>query len=896
MPLWGCKAQWLGPGPVCRNLQFERGEVAILLEGPGPRREWRDLGHFQRRLGAALRDENATVADIAPLLRQEFAIRGAGADRSVVPERLSGTELKDCGVLVGSSGRVVNVLPYQPAWVRGPVDAIDDVHAAGGPGGSVELQWDRIPSDPVVSEVLGFPHYRGAGQRDAVRAALRAPAGEVLAVVLPTGTGKTLAGLARGLAGTGTTVVIVPTVALALDQERQLRERADVHDLPSDLAYHGGLDKDVQARIRQKIREGTQRLVYCSPEAAVGSLASPLTDLAETGRLETLVVDECHLVNAWGETFRPEFQLLPALRRMLVATAESHRAPAPVTILLTATMTSDTLETLGTLFDLPPDHLIEVQRLRPEPRYLLGQAVNEEARLSQLDEFLRHAPRPAIVYVTRPRDAERLADGLRQAGHTRLRVFHGGTPSADRDSALAAWAGESPTADVMLATSAFGLGVDVADVRTVVHACLPESIDRFYQEVGRGGRDGAPSLSLLIPVLPEPRRDQSSLDAGANEAVGAEEDDILDRAERAPDLDIARSLSRRKAIGDPKGSNRWRTLRAGAALENGLLVTDVRYRPARLADVGQSVVYDSPRNREWNWSTLNLLARAGAVRLRLRRPRPVPEELEGDDRAVQRFFDEQNSSVYLLPGDRPPPLFEGDRQMREAAFGETVSAVRTRMRERADASFQAMLAVARGEACTAQMLSREYARTVHTPQGPAQQAPAGACSGCPSCGHVVVAESPDVTPPQVRLFPTQPGTPLAAQLGEEGRLVLLLPPENHPDRLLIRSLLERLMSVGVRHVVSVGDVGGLTDERLLRLAGATGRSLTVDREFDEGSNPPVPTVVVVGAGGSVPLASLGRLNFPVILLAAADAEDPRDDRGLLLAETHACTYPKEVMF
>lgn len=852
------------------------------------------MGDLQQRLGAALGDGNATVADVAPLLRQEFAMRGAGADRSVVPERFSRPELKACGVLVGPSGTVTNVLPYEPPWVKGPVEAIGEVHAAGGPAGSVELQWERLTSDPVVSEVLGFPDYRGAGQRDAVRAALRAPAGEVMAVVLPTGTGKTLAGLARGLAGSGTTVVIVPTVALALDQERQLRERDDEHDLPPDLAYHGGLAKDVQARIRQRIREGTQRLVYCSPEAAVGSLSSPLTDLAETGRLETLVVDECHLVNAWGETFRPEFQLLPALRRMLVAAAESRGAPAPVTILLTATMTSDTLETLCTLFDLPPGHLIEVQRLRPEPRYLLGQPDDEEARLRQLDQFLRHAPRPAIVYVTRPRDAERLADGLRRLGHTRLRVFHGGTSSADRDSALAAWAGESPTADVMLATSAFGLGVDVADVRTVVHACLPESIDRFYQEVGRGGRDGAPSLSLLLPVLPARPPEQAPRENLVSDSARHVEDDVLDYAEHVSDYDVARSLSRRKAIGDPKGSNRWRTLRSGAVLEDGFLVTDVRYRPAKLEGVGQSVVYDSPRNREWNWSTLNLLARAGAVRLRLRRPEPVPEELEGDDRAVRRFFDEQNSSVYLLPGNRPSPPFEGDRPMLEAAFGYTVSAVRSRMRERADASFEAMLAVARGETCTARMLSREYARTVDTSHGPAQQAPAGACNGCPSCGHVAVSASPDVTSPQVSLFPASPSPALAALLGEDGRSVVLLPPEKHPDRRLIRSLMERLMSAGVRHVVLLGGVPGIQDERLMRFAGAANRSLTVDPEFDAGANPPVPTVVVIGAGGSVPRACLGRLDFPLILLAPSDAGDPFDDRGLLLSETRACTYPNEV--
>lgn len=819
-------------------------------------------------------------------------MRGAGADRSVVPDRFPRDKLKEYGVLVGASGTVTNVLPYRPQWVRGPVDALREAHAAGGPAVSVQLQWRDLPSDPVVSEVLGFPAYRGAGQRDAVRAALRAPAGEVLAVVLPTGTGKTLAGLARGLSGSGTTVVIVPTVALALDQERQLRQRADRHDLPSDLAYHAGLPKDVQARIRQRIREGTQRLVYCSPEAAVGSLSSSLTDLAETGRLETVVVDECHLVNAWGETFRPEFQLLPALRRMLVRAAESNGASAPVTILLTATMTSDTLETLGTLFDLPAENLIEVQRLRPEPRYLLGEADDEEERVDRLDEFLRHAPRPAIVYVTRPDDAERLAGALRRRGHSRLRVFHGRTSGDDRDSALEAWAGDHPAADVMLATSAFGLGVDVADVRTVVHACLPESIDRFYQEVGRGGRDGAPSLSLLLPVLPP--GDGTSATLGDDVADTEDQDEILDGAARPPDLDIARSLSQRKAIGDPKGANRWLTLRSAATFEDDQLVTDVRYRPGELADVGQAVAYDGPRNREWNWSTLNLLARAGTVRLRLRRPEPLPGELEGDERAAQKFYDQQNSAVYLLPGKSPAPPIGGDRVSREAGFGDAVSEVRARMRERAGASLQAMLRVARGEACTARMLSREYARTVMTDLGPALQAPAGACNGCPSCGTVMISPSPDVTSPQVGLFRRTPGPALAGLLGDDDRAVVLLPAEGHPDRKQIRSLLDRLTSGGVRHVVLLGTLQGLSEDRLLKLAGADSRALTLDRDFDVGANPPVPTVVVVGAGAKVPAACFGQLDFPLVLIAPSDASDPCDDRGLLLSEIRSCAYPSEV--
>jgi ATP-dependent DNA helicase RecQ len=843
------------------------------------------MSGFSRRLAAALADSAATGSDVAPLLRQEFAMLGPGGARSSVPARFSRDELERVGVAVNDAGVVSNVMPYRPSWLAGPVDSIAEVHAAGGPTGHADLQWKSLPSDPVVAETLGFDHYRGAGQRDAVRAALRAPAGAVMGVVLPTGTGKTLAGLARGLAGQGTTVVIVPTVALALDQERLLRERSEQHDLPYELAYHGTLPDEVRDRIRQRLRDGTQRLVYCSPEAAIGTLAHPLTELAQTGRLDTLVIDECHLVNAWGETFRPEFQLLPALRRLLVSAADDRRVPAPVTILLTATLTEDTLQTLRTLFDLPEENLIEVQRLRPEPRYLLASPGSQTERVDQLAEVLAHAPRPAIVYVTRPRDAERLTGELFHRGFSRLRVFHGATSGADRDAALDAWAGRTPTADVMVATSAFGLGVDVPDVRTVVHACLPESIDRFYQEVGRGGRDGAPSLSILMPVLPDPSalEDQPKVD------------DLLESEEPAPDLNIARSLSQRKAIGDPKGANRWRTLRRGATVEGAFMVTDVRLRPPKLADVGQAVLYDSPRNREWNWSTLNLLARSGAVRLQLRRPDAPPDDLEADETRIRRFFDEQHSRVFLLPGSRrPPPPHEGTRKELETGFATCVSDVRSRMRDHADASLAAMLRVARGEACTARMLASEYARTVETEVGRARQAPAGACTGCPVCGAVPPVPSPDVTAAQSSIFPVQPRGPLAEFLGPDGSVIVLMPDELRARRRANRDLLTRLIRQGVPHVVLLGEVSGIDDSRLLSVAGTAGKAVTAATKFDRDANPPVPTVVILGRGDRLPREALLRSSWPLVLLVAQDTIDPRDDRGHRISETSACVYYSEV--
>ena len=164
---------------------------------------------------------------------------------------------------------------------------------------------------------------------------------------------------------------------------------------------------------------------------------------------------------------------------------------------MSATLTPDTVETIDALF--APTRTVQMVasvHLRPEPQYWVHREDNPDEKDRKVLEVLRYAPRPFILYVTKRSDARRWFRRLRKEGYVRIDCFHGETAPADRLRIIDQWA--EGKLDGVVATSAFGVGIDKRDVRTVIHAAVPETLDRFYQEVGRGGRDGCPSASFLI--------------------------------------------------------------------------------------------------------------------------------------------------------------------------------------------------------------------------------------------------------------------------------------------------------------------------------------------------------------------------------------------------------------
>ena len=492
---------------------------------------------------------------------------------------------------------LIEARPWRPDWLENCDNPVfEDIFAEQ----NVRLDWQR-PIDPFLGEAIGFDTYVSPGQREAVRSAFLLPPGETLIVALPTGSGKSLAAQApvfvRGLEG-GLSLCVVPTTALALDQARQtralLKRRFPRREVPP-LAWHAGLRTEDRAAIKSAIREGRQGILYCSPEAVTGALLPALYNAARTGLLAYLIIDEAHLVSQWGDGFRPAFQMLAGVRRGLLAACPSSNRFK--TLLMSATMTPDTVATIDALFG--PARSIQMVasiHLRPEPQYWIHREDDPDEKDRKVLEIVRHAPRPFILYVTKRSDAKRWVRHLRKTGYGRIDCFHGETAHGDRLRIINEWS--ENRLDGIVATSAFGVGIDKRDVRTVVHAAVPETLDRFYQEVGRGGRDGCPSASFLI----------YSQD----------------------DQETANQIASPSLISDDLAFERWSTMYGSSTQLDSigqLLEIDLAVVPPRLRR-------QSDFNESWNMRTLIMMARAGMLELESKPPAKIAQH---EDEAMSAF-------------------------------------------------------------------------------------------------------------------------------------------------------------------------------------------------------------------------------------------------------------------
>lgn len=545
-------------------------------------------GIFDRVLQVLIRKAQGGhgMEDLIPLLRHVLrrqSLRTSSTARLRVPAT-SGWPGRDRWAEYGIRAQVIadgqfliDAVPWSPSWQPDyDKPLFEDAFAEH----DVRLDWRR-PMDPFLAEVSGFSTYTTPGQREAVRSAFLLPAGETLIITLPTGSGKSFVAqgpvLVRGLEG-GLTVCVVPTTALVLDQARQttkmLEARHPRRALPS-LAWHANLSAEERSSIKLAIREGRQGILYCSPEAMTGALLPALYDAARDGLLSYLVVDEAHLVSQWGDGFRPAFQMIAGVRRGLLSVCGGSGFR---TILMSATLTPDTLETMDALFGPAwKIHMVASIHLRPEPQYWIHNENNDIAKERKLLEAIRHAPRPFILYVTKRDDARRWLNKLRQVGFSRTECFHGETGDTDRRRIIEDWS--QNRIDGIVATSAFGVGIDKADVRSVIHAAVPETFDRFYQEVGRGGRDGRPSASLLL---------YSDADRETADRLGA------------PTL-----------ISEDLAFERWSAMFAESIrldAMGGLLELNLDVVPPRLRQ-------ESEYNEAWNMRTLIMMARARMIDL-----------------------------------------------------------------------------------------------------------------------------------------------------------------------------------------------------------------------------------------------------------------------------------------
>ena len=322
---------------------------------------------------------------------------------------------------------------------------------------------------PLLKSVFGFDAFRGVQEQ----VVSRVIAGKDTLAVMPTGSGKSLTYQLAALVRDGTALVISPLIALMHDQIRA----ADTLGIRAASLTSSDSDRE---RTEQRFRSGELDLLYVAPERATTDGFRKLLDGVP---LALIAIDEAHCVSEWGHDFRPDYRLL---RPLLDAHAGVPR------LALTATADARTRADILTQLGIPNDGLIVAGFDRPNIRYHVRPRDGIGAQLKQL---LVDQPGAGIVYATSRDKAERLAEQIAAAGRPAL-PYHAGLEALVRARNQAAFVRSEEM--VMVATVAFGMGIDKPDVRFVAHAGIPKSIEAFYQETGRAGRDGEPSEAWLF--------------------------------------------------------------------------------------------------------------------------------------------------------------------------------------------------------------------------------------------------------------------------------------------------------------------------------------------------------------------------------------------------------------
>lgn len=324
-----------------------------------------------------------------------------------------------------------------------------------------------------LAQVFGFPGFRGV--QDQVVA--RALAGRSTLAVMPTGAGKSLTYQLPAVMLEGTCVVVSPLIALMHDQLRS----ATANGIRAAALTSVDTDREVTI---DRFRAGELDLLYVAPERA----SQPhFRELLSKAPLSLFAIDEAHCVSEWGHDFRPDYRLMRPLmdafpqvsRLALTATADRHTR-------------ADILEQLG----IPADGLIVAGFDRPNIQYRIAPRDNPQR---QILRFIADNPGPGVVYAPTRAQVEKLAEQLgAQLGAEGRRVlpYHAGLPAHVRAANQEAFVSSEDM--VIVATVAFGMGIDKPDVRFVAHAGLPKSIEGYYQETGRAGRDGDPSVALML--------------------------------------------------------------------------------------------------------------------------------------------------------------------------------------------------------------------------------------------------------------------------------------------------------------------------------------------------------------------------------------------------------------
>jgi ATP-dependent DNA helicase RecQ len=322
-----------------------------------------------------------------------------------------------------------------------------------------------------LQQVWGYPSLR-YHQRRAVLAALK---GRDCLALLPTGGGKSICFQLPALTLPGLTLVVSPLISLMQDQVAALRGRNVA------AAYLSSTQKpELRAAVRESLLAGKLKLLYVAPERLEHLISS--TRL----RCNLLAIDEAHCISEWGHQFRPHYRSLGQQRVALAS---------PPTMAVTATATLETRSDIVTVLGLDRPVVVTRSFDRPNLRFQAIRCPDERSRLTAACARLKGGEGSAIVYVPTRNRTDGVAKILRQRGFAAA-PYHAGLPAGARRALLRRFIDGSIR--VMVATSAFGMGIDKPDVRLVLHLGIPARPEAYYQEAGRAGRDGAPAHCIIM--------------------------------------------------------------------------------------------------------------------------------------------------------------------------------------------------------------------------------------------------------------------------------------------------------------------------------------------------------------------------------------------------------------
>lgn len=323
----------------------------------------------------------------------------------------------------------------------------------------------------ILSKWWGYGSFRPA-QEEIIRSVL---SGKDTIGLLPTGGGKSITFQVPAMAIDGLTVIITPLISLMKDQVDNLRNRGI-----TAVYLHSGLSRREATLAIDRCRVGKARMLYLSPEKLQ---SQSFIDTLRLLNVKLIVIDEAHCISQWGYDFRPSYLKINDLRSLF------PDAPA---LALTASATPEVIADISGNLGMKNPGIFRVSFSRDNISYIVRYCDYKEGKII---EILSKVPGCAIVYVRSRRRAREIAETLTKAGIT-AEFYHAGLQPQEKEERQNRWKNDETR--VIVATNAFGMGIDKPDVRLVIHADLPTSLEEYYQEAGRAGRDNEPSFAILL--------------------------------------------------------------------------------------------------------------------------------------------------------------------------------------------------------------------------------------------------------------------------------------------------------------------------------------------------------------------------------------------------------------